>query len=214
MEIKFRHEGKLVIQDDKRKFAFMDLTRFGYHIMGENKHHWILYEYRVLCRDNIELTLITSYHAENGAMAEMFFGYHMNQIVKRKLTFDKDGILNEDKILFGNPRYLSGSDNYYAKIPENIGLEEYLSDEDRYYESYDKKAIFRNRILGDDIIEDYLYYNNRYGNLLNYYCDHFNIVNDIVARFEDEWFINDLEREIKKKNGKVKALKKEDIIEI
>ena len=206
MEIKYHDKTKLIFEDENRQFTFLDLAILGYKIEGEPKHFWVLYEYKDLYKDKVRLTLGTTFHYNCGRMSQIYFGYYVNDIIRRTLRFDEEGIIKEDKIIFFNPRSFLESDNYYAMVPTNTLLEDYISDDIRYYDTYDKEASFRNVILDDRILKDYLYYNNRYANLLNNYCDRYDILETIISRFEDEWYLRDLERTIK--NNKVKTLEK------
>ena len=51
--------------------------------------------------------------------------------------------------------------------------------------------------MGDDIVSEYIYYSDRYCNLLNYYCEDSELLKSIVQRFDDDWFLRDLERDIR-----------------
>ncbi len=196
MEIKFKSNDKLIIKDDTKELSFLDLANLDYNLEGNPKHYWVLYQCHQLIDKRIEFRLGTTYYS-NGNCAELYFGYFLNNINRRSLKFNDDGTIKEDRILLFNPRNSRGDPHSYAFESQNVKLEEYLDIPEKYYVSYDKKETIGNHFLGDNIIEDYIYFNSRYCNLLNCYCDNYEVLNNIVGNFEDDLYLTILEREIK-----------------
>ena len=83
-----------------------------------------------------------------------------------------------------------------------------LSGDKKYFESYDKSERIRNDILDDQFIQEYLFFSKRYCNLLNHYSDNYEILKNIIQRFDDEWYLEDLERDINNSSSFVKKLDK------
>ena len=196
MKIKYKSDNQLVIRDDKKEFSFLDLANLDYKLEGNPKHYWVLYLCHQLIDERIEFVLGTTYYP-SGNHAELYFGYFLNDINKRILKFNEDGTIRKDSIFLFNPRNCRAEPCSYTFVPQNVKVEDYLNIRDKYYTSYDKKETIRNNFLGDNIIEDYIYFNNRYCNLLNYYCDNHEMLNNIVSNFEDDFYLTILEREIK-----------------
>ena len=197
MEIKYQTKEKLVIGDDIREFVFLDLANLNYEIEGYKKHYWVLYMQKELVGDNkINFTLGTSYYL-NGRCSELYFGYFLNDINRRKIEFNEDGTVKRDYIILFDPRKQQNGNYYYATVPQNVILEDYLSAKKRLFENYNKSERIINHILGDDIVSEYIYYSDRYCNLLNYYCEDSELLKSIVQRFDDDWFLRDLERDIR-----------------
>ncbi len=202
MKIKYRGEDKIIIGDDKKDFTFLDLAKInGYMIEPNTKHYWVLYQISELIKDDsIQFRLGSTYHL-NGSLDLLYFGYFLNSINRRTLEINENGIVKKDFIYLFNPRNSSEVYSYRTYVPENTNLEDYLSEEIRLYESYDKKEKIRNHILDDSFIRDYIYYSNRYCNILNSYSDDFRTLNNIAERFDDEWYLKELEMNIRKSNN-------------
>lgn len=196
MKIKYKNDGQLVISDDTTELSFLDLANFDYKLAGNPKHYWVLYQCHQLVDKRIEFVLGTTYYP-SGSHAELYFGYFLNNINRRVLKFNEDGTVREDKILLFNPHNSRADPRSYTLVSQSVKLEDYLGVEEKYYTSYDKKETIRNHFLGDNIIEDYNYFNSRYCNLLNYYCDNHEMLNNMVGNFEDDLYLTILEREIR-----------------
>ncbi len=203
MEIKFKSNNNLIIKDDTRELSFLDLANLKYELEENHKHYWVLNQYHQLFDKRIEFILYTTCY-QNGTTAEISFGYFLNNINRRTLTLNEDGTVREDKIFLFNPRNHRGDPHSYTFAPQNVKLEEYLGIREKYYTSYDKKEIIRNHFLGDEIVEDYIDLSNRYCNLLNHYCDNYEMLNNIVGNFEDDLYLTILEREIKNNKTLIK----------
>ena len=204
MEIKYHSDYKLVIKDDTKELSFLDVAKVGYELEGNPNHYWVLCQIKELVKNKqIRYELGTAYYT-NGKLAQLYFGYFLNYINRRTIELNEDGTVKKDYIIMFNPRNIHDSSNFYARVPETIQLEDYLSEDLKYYESYDKSERIKNNILDDQFIQEYLYYNKRYCNLLNHCSDNYEILKNIVQRFDDEWYLDYLEKEIKNNNGFVK----------
>lgn len=204
MEIKYHDNTKLSIEDEKRKFTFLDLAELGYNLGDNYKHFWVLSEYRELFKDKIWLDLISSFHYNGGEPAEIVFGYHINDIIRRTVKLDEDRLVKEDTIMFSNPRSIYENEYYFADIPPRTMLEDYICDDYRFYDGYDT-ARFKNSLLDDSILDTYLDYSDKYCSLLNHYSDDYETVNNIVKRFDDEDYLMSLEYDF---NNKILIKKK------
>ncbi len=203
MEIDYRSEDKLIIKDDTKELSFLDLSKIGgYNLERNPNHHWVLYQIKELIKDKkIEFGLGTTYYCPSGKLAELYFGYFLNNINRRTIRLNEDGTVKEDFIIIFNPRNINGSKYYHAIVPQAIQFEDYLSGDKKYYESYDKSERIRNDILDDKFIQDYIFFSKRYCNLLNHYSDNYEILKSIIQRFDDEWYLEDLERNIRNNGG-------------
>lgn len=210
MELNYHSDDKLVIKDDKRELSFLDLAKInGYQLEGNPNHHWVLCQCKELIKDKkIEFGLGTSYYTSNGNLAQLYFGYFLNSINRRTIELNEDGTVKKDFIIIFNPRYVNDSNFYYATIPQTIQFEDYLCEDAKYFESYDKSERIKNNILDDQFIQDYLYYSKRYCNILNYYSDKYDMLKNIIQRFDDERYLETLEINIKNNSGFVKQLYK------
>ena len=196
MEIDYHDDDMLVIKDDTKKLSFLDLAKVGgYELEGNPNHHWVLYQIKELIKDKeIEFGLGIANYCPSGKLAELYFGYFLNNINRRTIRLNEDGTVKEDFIIIFNPRNINGSKYYHAVVPQAIQFEDYLSGDKKYFESYDKSERIRNDILDDQFIQDYLFFSKRYCNLLNHYSDNYEILKSIIQRFDDEWYLEDLER--------------------
>ena len=126
---------------------------------------------------------------------------------RRTLELNEDGTVRKDFIIIFSPRHYYSSNYYYATVPQSIQLEDYLSEDKKYYESYNKLERIGNNVLADQFIEEYLCCSKRYCNLLNYYSDNYEVLKTIIQRFDDEWYLGYLESNINN-NGFTKKLSK------
>ena len=209
MELKYRSDDKLILKDDTRELSFLDLAKInGYQLEDNPNHHWVLYHCKELIKDKkIEFGFGTTYYT-NGNLSQLYFGYFLNDINRRTIELNEDGTVKKDFIIIFNPRYVNASNYYYATVPQTIQLEEYLCEDTKYFESYDKSERIKNSILDDQLIKEYMYYSERYCNLFNHYSDNYEILKNIIQRLDDEWYLETLERNIKNNNGFVKQLYK------
>ena len=210
MELKYCSDDKLILKDDTRELSFLDLAKIkGYQLEGNPNHHWVLYQYKELIKDKkIEFGLGTTYYISNGNLSQLYFGYFLNNINRRTIELNEDGTVKRDFIIIFNPRYVNDSNYYYATVPQTIQFEDYLCEGTKYFESSDKTERIKNSILDDQLIEEYMYYSERYCNLLNHYSDNYEILKNIIQRLDDEWYLETLERNIKNESGFVKQLDK------
>ena len=107
------------------------------------------------------------------------------------------GVVIDDYIILFDPSYIHNTYYYNASIPSPVKLEDYLSEEARYYDNSRKTQRISNGILKDNIVEEYLYYSNLYCNILNHYSDNYKVLKNIVQRIDYEWYLEDLQREIR-----------------
>ena len=209
MEIDYRSDNSLVIKDDTKELSFIDLAKIkGYKLEGNPNHHWVLYQCKELIKEKkIEFGLGTTYYCPSGKLAELYFGYFLNNMNRRTLELNEDGTVRKDFIIIFSPRHYYSSNYYYATVPQSIQFEDYLSEDKKYYESYNKLERIGNNVLADQFIEEYLCCSKRYCNLLNYYSDNYEVLKTIIQRFDDEWYLEYLERNINN-NGFTKKLGK------
>ena len=194
MEIVYHIYDKLVIEDDTRRLTFLDLAKIGgYKLEGNPNHHWVLYQCQELIKEKkIEFGLGTTYHCPSGKLSRIYFGYFLNHINRRTVELNEDGTVKNDFIMILDPRNSNSSYGYNATVPQAIQFEDYLSEDKKYYDNYDKSERIRNSILDDKYIQEYLYHSKFYCKLLNYYSDDDKMLKKIVQNFDDVFHLDGL----------------------
>ena len=174
MKITYKDDTKIIFEDETRTFTFI---KNKYNVEGNIQSSWILLEYQERFRDGIDLLELsvngaTSYN--NNGYSVIDLSYHTNNLLRREIWLKGDcETVSEDGIIIFNPRFKrTETKQYYAIVPEDIKLMDYLDDNNReFYLRDDDSKSFINNVLDDSIVEDFLFYNKYYGNILNEYFD-------------------------------------------
>lgn len=163
MEIIDQNNKLITLGNDKEQLVFFNLARkdCNYNI-GDKTEYWKLYHYTKKVKDDLFLTVDTTFN-KNGTYHSMSFGYHKNHLIRRTLEFNEEGNMDRDYLFFFNPLNTHDLLEYDAVVLPNMPIEDYIKEEHIYKIN---KYSFKNNILPDSIIEEFLDYNEYYGKLI------------------------------------------------
>ena len=198
MKIVYYDKTRLVLEDEKERYEFLNLYTLGYEL-DINSNYWRLHSYTKKVRDiDLKLDIIMTFH-HNGKNAEMIFGYDINHISRRTIKFNEEGNLIRDFIYIFNPLNPLHHNEYDTLVLPNMPMDDYLEecplDKQRVYKNKYYKESFRNNQLPDTIIYDYLEKDELYSNLLNALSDNPEKIQELANRFNDEIYLEMLEYE-------------------
>ncbi len=183
MELLDLYKNRIEFGDEKETLSFVNLG-------GNNGKNWKLYKYSLLFNNNpiINLT-VDSVLNDEGNYSRLSFGFANNDLVKRNIEFRNDGTVLRDSIRFTNPFDNGDVSEYGAIVMHGISLDDYLAeysnDESRVFRNK-FGDIFRNNILSDRIIANFIDKGNYYSDKLNSWNGALVEIFDALDSFEYE----------------------------
>ena len=167
-------------------FKFINLK--GLCDANDSGNCWKLCEYSKIANGKFYLKMaIKSLFNQNGSYSLLNLKYTTNDLINRTLQFSEKGNLQSDKISFSNPLKDGDVTDFHAIVLKDISLDdyfdEYSEDESRVFRNQ-IGDIFRNSILPDSIIKDFLDKNESYGRVFNSCGDNLGRMFDIIENDE------------------------------
>ncbi len=187
-------------------FKFINLR--GLCDANDNGNCWKLCEYSKIAKGKVYLKLsVKSLFNVNGSYSSLNFGYISNDLISRSVQFDDNGNLQSDRISFSNPLKDGDVNDFHAIVLKGISLDdyfdEYSEDESRVFRNYIGDT-FRNNILPDSIIKDFLDKNELYGKVFNSCGNNFGRMFDIIENDE----LDNCAKNIENSSEKVLSIRK------
>ena len=108
MELIHNRDSKIIFTNGTETFEFFNLADYSYDV-GETKNFWMLsgYERKIFKYKgdpgNIKLKVTVAFNP-NGTYAWIDSGYFLNDIIRRELHLDSEGIIEKDDILVFDPQ--------------------------------------------------------------------------------------------------------------
>ncbi len=176
-------------------FDFLNLASVDYYDVGSRDNYWVLINYKRKVEDGLELDVKANVH-QNGAYSEIVLGYHIHNLIRRRIVLDFDENVEKDYIMFFNPLSIYDAVSYRAHVQPGCHIMNYLGDNDRNY--YDGDTMFRNNVLTDELVEHFISTGSYFGYLLNTYGNDPKKMKEMIHYFDHPVTVSEYHSEANK----------------